>query len=203
MTTHSSILALYSIIPQRSLAGYRQRISKSRTRLKLLSRHTCIGVWVERTDQSDLCVHTKQIAFQGYIYFLVHWLSHVRLWPMDCCCTRGFPVLHSLPEFAQTHVHWLSDAIQPSNPLSPSSALSLSQNQHLFQWVGCLHQVAKGIGASTSASVLLMNIQGWFPLGLTFILRYINLTCYHFLLSEPITDLVAEWDCICRVWSPS
>ena len=46
-------------------------------------------------------------------------------------------------------------------------------------------------GASASASVLPMNIQGWFPLGLTFILRYINWTCYHFLLSEPITDLVA------------
>ena len=110
--------------------------------------------------------------------------------PMDCSMP-GFPVLHCLPEFAQTHVHWLSDAVQPSNPLSPSSALSLSQNQHLFQWVGSLHQVAKGIGASTSASVLLMNIQAWFPLGLTFILRYINWTCYHFLLSEPITDLVA------------
>ena len=54
--------------------------------------------------------------------------------PMDCS-TPGFPVLHYLPEFAQTHVHGVSDAIQPSHPLSsPSpSALSLSQHQGLFQ----------------------------------------------------------------------
>ena len=75
---------------------------------------------------------------------------------MDCS-TPGFPVFHSLPEFAQTHVHWVSDAIQPSHPLSPPSpALNLSQHQGLFQWVSFLHQVA--IGTSVSASVLLMNI---------------------------------------------
>ena len=56
---------------------------------------------------------------------------------MDCS-TPGFPVLHYLPEFAQTHVHWVDDAIQPSHPLSPPSppALNLSQHQGLFQWVG-------------------------------------------------------------------
>ena len=80
--------------------------------------------------------------------------------PMDCSMP-GFPVLYYLPEFAQTHVHWVSDTIQPSHPLSPSSlVLNLSQHQGLFQWVGSSHQVA-------SASVLSMNIQGWFPLGLT------------------------------------
>ena len=63
--------------------------------------------------------------------------------PMDCS-TPGFPVLHSVLEFAQTHVHWLYDAIQPSHPLSPCSpALHLSQHQSLFQWVSSLHQVAK------------------------------------------------------------
>ena len=52
-------------------------------------------------------------------------------------CTPGLSVLHHLPEFAQTHVHWVSDAIQPSRPLShPSSpALDLSQHQGLFKWV--------------------------------------------------------------------
>ena len=52
--------------------------------------------------------------------------------------TPGFPVLHRLQEFAQTHVHWVGDAIQPSHPLSPPSppAFSLSQHQGLFQWVG-------------------------------------------------------------------
>ena len=57
----------------------------------------------------------------------------------------GFPVLHHLPEFAQTHVHQVGDAIQPSQPLlSPSPpAFSLFQNQGLFQLVGSSHQVAK------------------------------------------------------------
>ena len=64
--------------------------------------------------------------------------------PMDCS-TPGFPVLHYLLEFAQTHVHWVSDAIQPSHPLlsPPSSALNFSQHQEFFHWVGSWHQVAK------------------------------------------------------------
>ena len=63
--------------------------------------------------------------------------------PMDCS-TPGFPVHHQLPEFTQTHVHWVGDAIQPSHPLSASSppVFNLSQHQSLFQWVG-LHQEAK------------------------------------------------------------
>ena len=54
--------------------------------------------------------------------------------PMDCS-TPGFPVIHCLLEFAQTHVHWVSDAIQPSHPVSSPSppAFSLSQHQGLFQ----------------------------------------------------------------------
>ena len=64
--------------------------------------------------------------------------------PMDCS-TPGFSVLHDLLEFAQAHVHWISDAIQPSHPVSPSSppALNLYQHQGLFQWVGSSYQVAK------------------------------------------------------------
>ena len=55
--------------------------------------------------------------------------------PMDCS-TPGFPVHHQLPELAQTHVHRLSDVIQPSHSLSPSPpAFDLSQYQRLFQWV--------------------------------------------------------------------
>ena len=55
--------------------------------------------------------------------------------PMDCS-TPGFPVHHQLPEFTQTHVHWVSHAIQLSHPLSsPSPAFDLSQRQGLFQWV--------------------------------------------------------------------
>ena len=62
---------------------------------------------------------------------------------MDCS-TPGFPVFHYLPESAQICVHWIDDAIWPSHPFLPSSpAFNLSQHQGLFQWVGCLHQVAK------------------------------------------------------------
>ena len=59
--------------------------------------------------------------------------------PLDCS-TPGFPVLHYLPEFAQTHVRWVSDTIQPSHPLSPClPALNCSQHQGLFQWAGPSH----------------------------------------------------------------
>ena len=63
---------------------------------------------------------------------------------MDCCMP-GFPVHHQLLELAQTHIHRVSDAIQPSHPLlSPfPPAFNLSQHQDLFQWVSSSHQVAK------------------------------------------------------------
>ena len=61
------------------------------------------------------------------------------------CSMTGFPVLHYLPEFAQIHVHWVSDAIQPSHLLQPPSSLAfnLSQHQDLFQSVSSSYQVAK------------------------------------------------------------
>ena len=94
---------------------------------------------------------------------------------MDCS-TPGFPVLHHLPELAQTHVHWVSDAIQPSHPLlSPSPpTFYLSQHQGLFKWVNSLHQVAKVLRVSASASILPINIQDWFPLGLTALISFLS-----------------------------
>ena len=72
---------------------------------------------------------------------------------MDCSIP-GFPVHHHLPEHAQTHVHWVDDAIQPSYPLSSPSppAFNLSQHQGLFQWVSSSHQVAKDWSFSISPS---------------------------------------------------
>ena len=68
------------------------------------------------------------------------------LCPMDCS-TPGLPLHHQLPEFTQTHVHRVGNAIQPSHLLlSPSSpAFNHSQHQGLFKWVSSLHQVAKGL----------------------------------------------------------
>ena len=59
--------------------------------------------------------------------------------------TPGLPVHHQHPESTQTHVHCVSDAIQPSHPLSSPSppAFNLSQHQGLFKWVSSLHWVAK------------------------------------------------------------
>ena len=64
--------------------------------------------------------------------------------PMECS-TPGLPVYHQLPEFIQTHVHWVGDAIQPSPPLSSHSprAFNLSQHQGVFQWLSSSYQVAK------------------------------------------------------------
>ena len=88
---------------------------------------------------------------------------------MDCSMP-GFSVLHYLLEFTQIHVYWVGDAIQPSHPLLPSSppALSLSQHQGLFQWVGCLHQVPKywsfsfSISPSNEYSGLISFGNDWF-----------------------------------------
>ena len=65
-------------------------------------------------------------------------------YPMGCS-TPGLPVHRQLPEFTQTHVHWVGGAIQLSHPLSSPSppAFNLSQHQGLFQWVSSSHQVAK------------------------------------------------------------
>ena len=85
--------------------------------------------------------------------------------PMDCS-TPGLPIHHQLLELTQTHVHWVSDAIQPSHPLSSPSppTFNLSQHQGLFKWV---KPGGQSIGVSASTSVLPVNTQDWFPLGWT------------------------------------
>ena len=87
----------------------------------------------------------KSKCYHMRILVVVQLLSHVWLCdPMDCSMP-GFPVFYYIQESAQTHVHWVSDAIQPSHPLSSPSppALNLSQHQGLFQWVDSSHQVTK------------------------------------------------------------
>ena len=89
------------------------------------------------------CIWLQRPDWGTAVGCLVTQLFSTLCGPMDCS-TPGFLVLHHLPEFAQTHVYWVRDAIQPSHPLSPHSlALNLSQHQGLFQRVGSLHQMAK------------------------------------------------------------
>ena len=104
-------------------------------------------------------------------FVITQLLSHVWLCHLSDCCMPGFPVLHYLPEFAQVHVHCISDAIQPSHPLSPPSpALNPSQHQGLFQWVSSSHQLAKywsysfSISPSDAYSGLISFRINWFDL---------------------------------------
>ena len=88
--------------------------------------------------------------------------------PMDCR-TPGFPLHHHLPELAQTHAHRISDAIQPSQTLVVPffSCLQSLSASGFFPVSQLFASDGHSIGTSASASVLPMNIQDWFPLGLT------------------------------------
>ena len=106
----------------------------------------CCGSWGRRVGHdwaTELSRHPSCYTFSS-----VQFSSVTQSYPIVCdhmhCSTPGFPVHQQLPELAQTHLHWVGDAIQPSDPLrSPSSsAFNLSQHQGLFQ-VSSLHQVAK------------------------------------------------------------
>ena len=108
-------------------------------------------------------------------FVVVQLLSRVWLCdPMDCSIP-GFPVLHFLPEFPQTHIHWVSDAIQPSHPLSPTSpsALSLSHIR-VFSKESALGIRWPKFWSFSFRSVLPVNIQGWFPLGLTGVISLLS-----------------------------
>ena len=85
------------------------------------------------------------------------------------CSMPGLPVHHQLPESTQTYVHCVSDAIQPSQPLSSPSppALNLSQDQGLFKWVNSSHQVAKVLEFQLQHQSLQWTPKDWSPLGWT------------------------------------
>ena len=105
-----------------------------------------------------------------YYYFSVVQLCPILCDPMDCS-SPGFPVPHHLPKFAQVHVHGVSDAIQPSHPLTPSSsALNLSQHQGLFQWVSCTRQMTKILELQLKQQ----SFKGWFPLRLTHLISLLS-----------------------------
>ena len=117
--------------------------------------------WIKNYNKwFQCCVKMNFLTVYFYVPFLLEWfhaqakqnllfssvtqVSPTLCNPMDCS-TPGLHVRHQLPELTQTHVHWVSDAIQPSDRLSFLSfpALNLSQHQGLFQWVGSSHRVAK------------------------------------------------------------
>ena len=118
------------------------------------------------------------------------------LWPHGPYSSQGFPVFHYLPEFAQTHVLWVNDNIQPSHPLPPPSppALSLSQHQGLFQWVSVRWPKYWSFSFSISPSNEYLGLISfridWFDLA---VLGTLRLSVFSFLV---ITLKI--WKCILR-----
>ena len=82
---------------------------------------------------------------------------------MDCSMP-GLHVHHQLLEFIQIHVHWVGDAIQPSHPLASFNLAPASGSLQMSQF---FTSGGQSIGVSASALVLPMNLQDWFPSGLT------------------------------------
>ena len=101
--------------------------------------------------------------------------------PMNCS-TPGFPVLHNCPEFAQTHVHQVTDALQTSS-VARFSCLQSFPVLGSFLLSRLFASGGQSIGASPSASVLPRNIQGWFPLGWTSLI---------FLLSKGLSRVLLQ-----------
>ena len=121
-------------------------------------------------DQTISCIAT---------WVLCHWATSeapcpsvaescpTRCDPMDCS-TPGFPVHRWLPEFTQTHVLWVGDAIQQSHHLSPFLLPpSIFPSISVFSMNQFFSSGGQSIGVSASASVLPMNTQDWFSLALT------------------------------------
>ena len=108
-----------------------------------LKYHTKVGLFLLQ----GTLTHWKVVCFTGYcMYYFNQSVSSVpQVCPTLCnpldWSMPGFPVHHQLPEFTQTQVHWVGDAIHPSHPLSSPSApaFNLSQHKSLFQWVSSLH----------------------------------------------------------------
>ena len=168
MATHSNNLAWR--IPWTEEPG--RLYSMESHRVKQLKRLSTAHIWVP-----IVCVHSIHSFSQGDSFYFLEFVwffqmvfklflasgkiifYKIEFYVVDQLLSRvRFPVLHYLPEFSQTQVHWVSDAIQPSHPLSPLSppALSLSQHQVLFQWVGSSHQVSR-------VSELNFNLVFFFP----------------------------------------
>ena len=121
-----------------------------------VQENTCMFIKIKYVIQEDF-IHFKA-------WFCKYQFSSVTQWcltlhnPVDCS-TPGFPVLHQLLELVQIHVYWVSDAIQPLCPLSPSHCLQSFPASGSFQMSQFFTPGSQNIEVSASASVLPMNIQ--------------------------------------------
>ena len=123
-------------------------------------------IWKSKTDGSARRQYRLQVP-PANCCCPVSQLCLTLCYPMHCS-TPGFPVLHCLLDFAETHLHWVSDAVQPSHPPLPRLLQPLIlPSARVFSLSQVFASSGQSIGASALASVFPVNIQGWFPLGLT------------------------------------
>ena len=109
----------------------------------------------------------KKIDTVSVQFSSVTWLCPILCNSMNCS-TPGLPVHHQLPEFTQTHVHWVSDTIQPSHPVIPfSSCLQSFPASGSFPMSQLFASGGQNIGVSASTSLLPVNTKDWSPLGWT------------------------------------
>ena len=126
-------------------AGPKQNLKK----IQVHGKFTTVADIFPPSYQKEPCGHFLKIercknTFQKTLQFSSVTQSCPTFYNPMNCSTPGFPVHHQLPEFTQTHVHRVSDAIQPSHPLSsPSSPAPNPSHISLFQWVNSSHEVAK------------------------------------------------------------
>ena len=117
--------------------------------------------------------------------------------PLDCSMP-GFLVYHQLPELAHTHVHWVGDAIQPSHPLAPFSSCPQSfpaSGSFPMSWLFASGDQSVGV----SASVIAMNIQGWFPLELSLCIYRLFIWWMNIWVAS--TFACCEWCCHEHMWT--
>ena len=128
--------------------------------------------WFQMLNQSYLVSWDKHHLDTMLLLLLMfsHRVVSDSLRPCELTVARQVPCPSYLPEFAQSHIHWVGGAIQPSHPLSPSSpfCFSLSQHQGVFQWVGSSHQVAQVLELQFQHQFQTFQwiFKGWFPLEL-------------------------------------
>ena len=122
-------------------------------------KYTCIPFFIAalftiaRTWKQPRCPSTDEWTKKLWYIYTMEYSDQIRSGAQSCptLCDPmnrsmpGLPVHHQLPEFTQTHVHRVSDAIQPCHPLSSPSPLAPNSSQHqsLLQWVNSLHEVAR------------------------------------------------------------
>ena len=149
--------------------------------IKTHQRKTKMNNYVALTSLVMTRKHTFKISVLFYLLrfilpeylskcpFVAYSLSPVWLFATPWTAVRQASLSLTIWEFAQIHVHWVSDAIQPSHPLLPPSppALNLSQHQGLFQWGSYLYQVAKVLELQLQHLSFQWILKVWFHFGLT------------------------------------